>query len=353
MNWPLWPWFALIAAIVVQIATAKEKQVDYGHLLWAWSFDPLIYGLLGLVGYFYAAGVARRGAPAWRVICFYAGLVLVFVSLQSPLDAMADRLFSAHQIQHMILRVNGPLLMLLATPQGTIFAGMPRLLRKWLVATLAQSGGARRLGGWLVRPVPATAIFILGLYLWEVPAIHNAALLDERLHYFMHVTMLMAGMIFFWAIFDPRDPPKAAGHGQRIFMLLVSILSEMALGAATTLKPMVLYTAYDVEGRLFGIKPLSDEATGGFLIWSPTSMMFLVAIMLVLYRWNGAEARAYARRGSAARSNSAALLHPETAEELWMVVRPKNRRLGLSLALVPPVLIIATFGMAAMVNAMH
>ena len=349
----LWLWYGFVGLIALAILTAHDKHVDYSHLMAAWSFDPLICGLIALVGGLYLRGVVRRGEKPWKIASFLAGLACLFAALQSPVDAMADRLFFVHQIQHMLLRLMAPMLILLANPQGTIFAGMPRWMRKWLIAPLVTSGGARRLGGWLVRPVPATVIFILGLALWEIPSLHDAALMDERLHYFMHVSMLAAGVIFFWAIFDLRDPPKGVPHGQRMAMLGAAILSDIVIGAFTMLKPMVLYTAYDIEGRLFGMGAMSDESTGGFLIWSPSSMMFMVCLMLVLFRWNGAEARAYARRQrSGQRSNSDALLFPETAEELWIAVREKNRRMGLTLAVLPITLFTLVFGMTEMVLAL-
>src|SRR3546814_7633958 len=87
--------------------------------------------------------------------------------------------------------------------------------------------------------------FIASLYAWEVPSWHNAALLNDGIHYLMHVTMLVAGLFFWWLVLDRRPPPQGLRHGVRLMMLWLAILSNIILGGYTALKHDVLYTAYD------------------------------------------------------------------------------------------------------------
>ena len=101
----------------------------------------------------------------------------------------------------------------------------------------------------------------------------------------MHVTMLIAGLIFWWRIFDLRPAPAGWRNGTRLTMLLFVMLSNIGLGAFTTLKSVLLYPAYDIVGRLFDISPLTDEMTGGFMIWMPSSMMSVLAVLIVIHRW--------------------------------------------------------------------
>ncbi|SFU15812.1 hypothetical protein [Sedimentitalea nanhaiensis] len=83
-----------------------------------------------------------------------------------------------------------------------------------------------------------------------------------------------------------------------------------------------------------GLSALADETIGGYTIWVPSSMVLIVAIILVLNGWNAAEVRRWntqyeLRRGS----NAAALEFPETAEELRLKVEKPNRDMGRTLAL--------------------
>lgn len=316
-----------------------------------WSFDPLVWIPAILFVWLYLRGVwirARDGGrvAGWRIALYLGGVGLVWAALASPLDYMAEHLFWMHQIQHMVLRITAPLMILFAAPQGVIFAGMPRRMRRWVLAPLIGSRSLRRVGRALSGPAAATVLFILALWVWQIPALHDAALLNDTVHNTMHVTMLLSGILFFWVLFDRRDPPKAAGFAARQGMLAAAIVTEILLGAAITLKTVELYPAYDVVGRLFDIAPMVDETTGGFLIWSPACMMFLLAIMMVIHRANGAEMRQWQRHGTHMGSNSAALMVPETAEELWITVAEKNRRLGTGLALVALTMALLAFGTA-------
>src|SRR2546429_14061 len=62
----------------------------------------------------YAWGTVRTRArgPAWRTASFMAGIVTVLLALQSGLDTYDDRLLSVHMVQHMLLLLLAPLLLL-------------------------------------------------------------------------------------------------------------------------------------------------------------------------------------------------------------------------------------------------
>ncbi len=329
----------LAAVLTASAALAHGGETLVGTSpLSSWSFTPEISGLLALAALAYLLGMRRRrGSPGalqtLRHVFFFVGLLSLFLALQSPLDPMAERLFLAHQVQHFLLRMVGPMLLVLARPEGVIIAGLPRPVRRRVLAPLASNSGLSALFTTLTRPWPAFSIFILSLYIWQIPPVHNAALLNPLLHYFMHVTMMLAGFVFFAMIFGRRDAPAGQGHGLRVFLLFATIVSNILLGALTTLKEVVLYTAYDIEGRLFGLDPLIDETSGGYVIWVPSSMMIIIAIILSLHGWNAAEERRIARRYEWTGSNTAALEFPETAEELRMKVGAANRRMGQTLAL--------------------
>ena len=267
----------------------------------AWNLTPEISGPILVILAVYLHGAVRRRSvtqpvSAVRHILFLAGMLALFLSLQSPTDPMGERLFLAHQIQHLLLRMIGPMLVVLARPQAVLLAGLPEALRRRVVAPLMAQGPASRLYHFLTRPFIAFVLFILSLYFWQIPSVHNAALLDPLIHWSMHLTMLAAGLLFFAMIFGRRDGPTDPSHFLRIVLLFAGIVANILLGAITVFKTRVLYTAYDIEGRLFGIAPLTDETTGGFVLWVPASMMTIIAIIIVVYDWNLTENRRL-RRG--------------------------------------------------------
>jgi len=309
--------------------------------LWtAWRLSADIYIPTALVVLVYLRGMirrrsARRPVGVWRHIAFFAGAILVFLALQSPIDPFAERAFWIHQIQHSLLRMVGPMLLALSHPEGILVAGLPRVARTNILRPLAMSRTMRTLAGFLRNGWVVFGLFMGSLYFWQVPVIHDAALLNPYLHYLMHATMLLAGLIFFWRIFELRLPPHGLRYGIRLLMLIGAVLLNIAIGAVTTLKASVLYLAYDIQGRLFVESALSDEQSGGFVIWIPGSMMALVAILITVVGWNRYEVHRERQRYANRFSNSAALEFPETAEELWMKVRKPNRRVGIGLSFIP------------------
>ena len=285
----------------------------------------------------------------WRHSAFFAGVAAVFLSLESPIDGMADHLFWMHQIQHMLLRMIGPMLIAIAAPQAMLISGLPSALRRGALAPFAGSGALRWIFSSLTNATVVTVLFIAALYVWQYPPFHNAAILNDGIHYTMHVTMLAAGLLFWWRIFDMRPPPMGLGYGTRLMMLWITILAQIGLGAYTTLKGEVLYPAYDIAGRLFEINPLADETIGGFIIWVPSSMMCLLAAILVIHLWGVQETRADEKRLAWSASNSTALRFPTTGAELVAQARPKNRMLAIGVV----AFAVSMFGLAIFIGVLN
>ena len=333
------------ALALIAVALAPGTALAHGgeglseEAAWsAWSLTPEISGPILLILAVYVRGAVRRRSvkqpvSALRHTLFLAGILALFLSLQSPIDPMGERLFLAHQTQHLLLRMIGPMLVVLARPQAVLLAGLPEALRRRVVAPLMAQGPASRLYRFLTRPFIAFVLFILSLYFWQIPSVHNVALLDPLIHWAMHLTMLAAGFLFFAMIFGRRDGPTDPSHFLRIVLLFAGIVSNILLGAITVFKTRVLYTAYDIEGRLFGIAPLTDETTGGFVLWVPASMMTIIAIIIVVYDWNLTENRRLRRgHGISGPEYAVADAPGSDAGERTRVATSSNR-LGLLLGL--------------------
>lgn len=334
--------------------TAALAHGDEPHVAVAWTdwgFEPSIVILTLLACAIYGTGIMRRRATGdrlrlWRHAAFFAGVIAVFLSLESPIDAMADHLFWMHQIQHMLLRMIGPMLVALAAPQAMLIAGLPQGLRRGALAPFAGSGALQWIFRLLTDAAVVTLLFIAALYVWQYPPYHDAAILNDGIHYVMHVTMLAAGLLFWWRIFDMRPPPMGLGYGKRLMMLWVVTLSQIGLGTYITLKSELLYPAYDVIGRLFAINPLADETIGGFIIWVPSAMMCLLAAILVIHQWGVQETRADEKRLAWTASNSTALAYPTTGAELVAQARPKNRMLAVGVI----AFAVSMFGLAIFIG---
>ena len=286
---------------VGQPAFAHVDEASTAAAWSMWQFTPDIVIATMLITLVYIAGMAKRRGTATlpqvlRHTAFFTGMAVVFLALQSPIDTISEHLFAMHQVQHLLLRMVGPMLIVAAAPQATLIAGLPWLARKAVLTPLASNRGLRIVFALLAHPFVVTTLFIGVLYFWEIPRYHELALLNEPVHYGMHVIMLIAGFFFWWRIFDRREPPMGLRYGVRLMLLWLALLSNIILGAYTTLKTTMLYPAYDVLGRFWGILPSVDEHLGGIIMWIPGSMMYLVALLTVVHMWGRQESWAESRQ---------------------------------------------------------
>jgi putative membrane protein len=262
-----------------------------------WQFSPEIVAGILFAGWIYWRGRPRgSGGAAWRAIAFYAGLLALAAALLSPIEPLADHVFAIHQIEHMLLRSIGPMLILIGAPQGALMRGLPDWLRRPVAQPAVNSAGVRSLFGFFSKPPVATFLFLFATYFWMVPRWHDIAILNEPIHYLWHVSLLVSGLFFFSVLFDPRPAPAGPRLGTRLAMFFLAAMGNILLGAFLSFKTHQLYHAYDVMGRFWGISPLSDEQIGGLTMWIPGTMMFAASALYVLYRWGNEEGRTHERR---------------------------------------------------------
>jgi len=302
------------------------------------------------LGWVYRAGAIRRAdivlrTPAWRHAAFAAGLALFFLSVEWPFARWAHELFFVHQIGIMIARIVSPILIVVARPAGLLIAGLPRGARE---ALLRPGLSDRRVqAAWRVlasAPV-AMLLYVAALYVWELPATQTDALANPVLGLAMHMSLWLAGLLFWSRIFARRPAPHGVSHGARVMMVWIAMLTQLPLGAYITIKRAILYPAYAVGEHLAGISPLADEAGGGFMIWVPSAFISLLALIVVVDLLGRHETRLDEKRRRWSPSNSAILLYPETARALRAMTRVKNRRMGIGMFGFGVAVFLAIWGM--------
>src|SRR3954471_20533449 len=102
--------------------------IETEHALTWWTLDPLSLSVIGAWTMVYSRGLYALGRSAGvgagirraEAAAFYAGQLSLLVALISPLDRLSDLLFSAHMVQHELLLVVGPPLIVLGRPVVTL-----------------------------------------------------------------------------------------------------------------------------------------------------------------------------------------------------------------------------------------
>jgi cytochrome c oxidase assembly factor CtaG len=246
-----------------------------------WDWQPSIIGgtILILALYVYAIGplrekfhLANEISPG-KVLAFVLGVNLMFLSLFSALDELGDRyLFSAHMLQHLILTMVGPPLMLIGTPA-------------WLIEPLLRNRVVLRIGKILTHPVVAFTLFNVDIWVWHAPPLYDATLVTLNLHILEHVSFVLFGLIFWWPMFSPvkEGLPRLSTGGQILYLFFGS-MPMMVLGAGLTFVPP-LYAPYLYAPRVWGLSPAADQQLGGLLMWVPVSLYMIVIMSILFIRW--------------------------------------------------------------------
>ena len=255
----------------------------FNYFFWhAWDWD--LSKIIGCAFLIVLYTVWTRLKPLRTSILYLSGVALLFLSLSSPLDALSDEyLFSAHMLQHFIMLMIVPVLLILGLPEERLRA----LLRvKWVAK-------AEHL---LNRPTAAWITANLVLWVWHIPALYDWAVRNEGIHIFQHLTFLISATIFWWPVLAPTQESRMPATDGMIYLFLAG-LSNMVLGILLTFSTEPVYEPYvspedswKLLGQLrsqFNLDPLADQKLGGILMWVLGSVVFLAVIMLHLKRWYG------------------------------------------------------------------
>ena len=256
----------------------------------AWNWNPLPTLLLLLFAYLYLNGLNNWERPShpinrWQQASFFAGLFLIFIALQSPLDNLSEHMLSFHQLQHFLLRMLAPLLVLLGAPLTPVLRGLPPWMLLGIVRPTVRHSLARAAYEKLTNPVITAGLFMGVLYLWQIPGGFNLALRNEFVHALMHITMMSSGFIFYWAVIDPAPRRSRVHYGVRVLYLGLIVLPNTLLGAVITFSKSIIYTGYQDVHQPFDISLLTDQQLGGLLLWVPGDMMSILVAGIVMIMW--------------------------------------------------------------------
>ena len=256
--------------------------------LWSdWSLEPtVVLGVLALAaGYLYltgprnrrSSGLAERPVTTAQRTAFLGGLLTLFAVLAPPLDDWSDHyLLSAHMVQHLLLTLAVPPLLLLGTPA-------------WLLAPLHRRAIVDRVGRFLTRPVVAFVLFNAVFILWHMPVLYDAALRNEGIHVAEHLLFLVTGVLAWWPVVGPQPGwPRLSAPLQCLYYAAQTIPGGI-VGAFITLAEPGLYRPYAVARRIFGLDLATDQEIAGLLMWVATSTIYLVLLTIIFFRWAGRE----------------------------------------------------------------
>ena len=272
------------------IPTLQYSNTPFADFAQSWTFEPWIIFPLLLVSIIYLRGwwqlhrrLPRRFGGS-RLIAFQSGVVTLFLALASPLHELAEKLLQFHMIQHLLLMMVVPPLLLLGAPILPLLRGLPRPALRYGLRQLFSSRAFKRLARFFTDPLVCLLGFTVSNVAWHVPALYELALRSEFWHAVQHICFFGTGLLFWWPVVQPWPSRSRWPRWTMIPYLLFADIQNTALSAFLIFSERVLYPTYAAVPRLWGISVLDDQAAAGAIMWVPGSVIFLVPVVVLAIR---------------------------------------------------------------------
>lgn len=220
-----------------------------------------------------APRVVPSGEPAAtrrQVAWFTAGVLAILVASEWPVHDLSERyLFSVHMIQHTLISLVAPAMLLL---------GMPAWLLRKLLSPRPVYGVLRH----LTRPLIALVIFNGVIVLTHWPVLVNAMLEHHSLHLVGHVVLFGSATLMWWPVVSPLpEMPTLSYPGRMLYLFLQSLVPTVP-ASFLTFGSTPLYSFYEQAPRIWGWTALTDQTiaglimklVGGLILWSVIGVMF-------------------------------------------------------------------------------
>ncbi len=249
----------------------------------SWTFHPDALALVLLLQGAYLWALARLGPsavppdepPASRkqMIWFSSGVLVILVASLWPVHDLAERyLLSAHMVQHTLISLVAPPMLLL---------GMPA----WLLRRILSPRPLRAVVRQLTRPFIALVVFNTVIVLTHWPAVMNLVLRHHSLHLVGHLVLFLSATAMWWPVVSPLpEMPTLSYPGRMLYLFLQSIVPTVP-ASFLTFGSQPLYSFYVTAPRIWGVSVLTDQTVAGLIMKLLGGAILWTVIAVVFFKW--------------------------------------------------------------------
>jgi cytochrome c oxidase assembly factor CtaG len=263
-----------------------------------WQAAPVVTVGVILAAGLYLWGVVRvarrhpaRPWPAWRTGMFLAGLAIVVLALQSGIGTYDDLLYWDHMVQHLMLIMVAPPLLIFGQPitlllhasRNPLHAGVKKVLRS-------------RVAAFLTWPVFGTAAYLAAIVVAHLTPLANYTARNQTAHDAEHLAFLVIGYLFFLPIIGSEPIRWKLSYPVKLVLLFLVMPVDTFTGL------IISYANPGTPGLPPGPRPAwagtgtADLHAGGAAMWVGGDGVMFLLIMVVFLLWatdNRASARSH------------------------------------------------------------
>ncbi|WP_460062852.1 cytochrome c oxidase assembly protein [Streptomyces sp. YKOK-I1] len=271
-----------------------------------WSADPffLVATLTGLGLYGWGVVRLRRRGDAWsagRTVSFVLGVLTIMLVMCTRLNDYGMVMFSVHMVQHMVISMLSPILILLGAPMTLALRALPaagggRKGPRELLLMLLHSRYMRI----ITHPAFTIPMFIASLYALYFSPLFDFLMGSKVGHIAMMVHFLAVGVVFFWPIIGVDPGPRRPGHLMRMLELFAGMPFHAFFGIALMMASEPMVDTFRSPPASLGIDALSDQSAAGGIAWAFSEIPSVLVLIALLFQWYGSEQRQAKRKDRAA-----------------------------------------------------
>ncbi len=246
-----------------------------------WTLDPLVV-VCAVVAVVHARGLLRRrravlaAGRAWspwrnQAVIFYAGLVLLVAAVASPIQYWAQSYLWVHMVQHLVLGLGAPPLIVIGAPWVPLLRGLPAPVERAVGRALGWGrGSGGRVAGWRrlgASPLLWVVAFNLDMVFWHIPVFFDLSVRNSAVQVFLeHLSFVVLGLAF-WLQICGSYPFRPVLHPR------LRVGAEIATNAVMWLVAMTLvlfsHDVYSVYAHVHGhlLSQEADQQIAGGILW--------------------------------------------------------------------------------------
>ncbi|WP_031485901.1 cytochrome c oxidase assembly protein [Streptomyces bicolor] len=271
-----------------------------------WSADPffLVACLVGIALYAWGVVRLRRRGDSWpvgRTVSYVIGVLSVMLVMCTGLNDYGMVMFSVHMVQHMVISMLSPILILLGAPVTLALRALPPAGRgrkgpRELLLALLHSRYMRI----ITHPAFTIPLFIASLYALYFTPLFDFLMGSKPGHIAMMVHFLAVGVMFFWPIIGVDPGPHRPGYLMRMLELFAGMPFHAFFGIALMMASEPMVETFKNPPASLGIEALADQNAAGGIAWAFSEIPSVLVLIALLFQWYRSEQRQARRLDRAA-----------------------------------------------------
>jgi cytochrome c oxidase assembly factor CtaG len=253
-----------------------------------WQFAPVVTGFAVVTGGLYLWGVLRirrrhpaRPWPLWRTAIFIGGLAVVVLATESGIGSYDDVLFWDHMVQHLLLLMVAPPMLVVGQPATLLLHASRNPLHTWAKKALRS-----RVVACITWPPFTVALYTAVIVGTHLTGFMNLVLTNDAVHEAEHVLYLVAGYLYFLPLIGHEPIRWRVSYPTRIFLLFIAMPVDAFTGLVLGSESGNPFPSMAQGRPSWAPSPIADVHIGGAVMWVGGAGIMFVLMMTVFFAWS-------------------------------------------------------------------